>query len=265
MLLEALLLAQIQLNSSLWTEQLTAPEIEARVRAGATTVIIGTGGTEPNGPYTVTGKHNYIVEMVLPLVARELGNTLLAPVVKFVPETSHVGKPGTIHLSEATFVALLKDIARSYAAQGFREVILVGDSGGNQAGMQRAASELNREWKGKPQLARYIAEFYTEDPWSYQFLKSRGIVQIDNAAPAGQPKDRPAAVRNGIHDDVYYEAQLAAIDPELIRASAREKSGELKLHGVNLAPITRTAQLGRDLAAYRAGIVVKAIRKARGR
>jgi creatinine amidohydrolase len=253
---------------SLFTEQLTTSEIRDRVKVGYTTVIISTGGIEDNGPYTVTGKHNYVLELVLPYIAKQIGNTLIAPIVKFVPEgaiepkpSGHMQHAGTISVEQATFEALLTDICRSYKAHGFRDIILIGDSGGNLPGMERVAKALNAKWRNTPTRVHHLAEYYNEDPWSYSFLKSKGIVQIDQTPPKGKAKDRPDHTRNGIHDDIYYEAQMAAIDPELIRASSRAKSNQLSLHGVNLAPIEKTAELGRQLAIYRANITAKAFQK----
>ena len=63
----------------------------------------------------------------------------------------------------------------------------------------------------------YLREYYFEDQWSWKYLKSLGITQIDRTPPPGQPQDRPSDWRNGIHDDIYYEAQIAVQDPKLIR------------------------------------------------
>ncbi len=71
-----------------------------------------------------------------------------------------------------------------------------------------------------------------------------------------------------MHDDVYYEAQTAVQDPKLIRAEQRIKAGLFTLHGVDLAPVSKTVELGRKLAVYRAGITAKAfqasLKKLRG-
>ena len=56
------------------------------IRTGTTTIIIGTGGVEQNGPYVAGGKHNYVLQTVLPYIARAIGKALIAPIVKFVPE-----------------------------------------------------------------------------------------------------------------------------------------------------------------------------------
>ncbi|MDP5071994.1 MAG: hypothetical protein NWQ45_13935, partial [Congregibacter sp.] len=76
----------IEAGTSLWAEELTWMEIRDAVARGTTTIIIATGGVEQNGPYVVGGKHNYVLETVLPYIATEIGDTLIAPIVKFVPE-----------------------------------------------------------------------------------------------------------------------------------------------------------------------------------
>jgi hypothetical protein len=165
---------------------------------------------------------------------------------------------GTIGLEDATFEALLTDICRSYKAHGFTDIVLVGDSGGNQDGMERVANALNRRWAAEPARVHYLREYYAEDQWSYAFLRSQGITQIDRNPPAGQAADRPSDWRNGIHDDIYYEAQIAVQDPKLIRAAERVQAGLFTLHGVELAPVDKLVDLGRKLAEYRAQITARA-------
>jgi creatinine amidohydrolase len=137
----------IEAGTSLWTEELTWMEVRDAVRAGNTTILIGTGGVEQNGPYLAGGKHNFVLATVMPEIAKAIGKTLIAPIVKFVPEGAiepaprgHMSYPGTISLEAATFEALLTDICRSYKAHGFKDIILIGDSGGNQTGMRNVAA-----------------------------------------------------------------------------------------------------------------------------
>lgn len=263
----------IEAGTSLWAEELTWMEIRDLMKAGkATTIIIGTGGVEQNGPYVAGGKHNFVLQTVLPYIARAIPNALIAPIVKFVPEgrieptpSGHMQYSGTISLEQSTFIALLTDICRSYKAHGFTDIILIGDSGGNQSGMKTVADTLNAKWAATNEKARvhYLTEYYNEDRWSYDFLKTLGITQIDSTP--GRERDSRVDTRNGMHDDIYYEAQIAALDPTLIRASQREKAGLLTLHGVNEAPISKTIEIGRKLAEYRAGITARAFKASQER
>lgn len=262
----------IEADVSLWTEELTWMEVRDLVKAGKTTIIIGTGGVEQNGPYVAGGKHNYVLQTVLPYIARAIPNALIAPIVKFVPEgrieptrSGHMRYPGTISLEPATFVALLTDICRSFKAHGFTDIILIGDSGGNQTGMRNVADTLNSRWASANESARvhYLAEYYHEDRWSYDFLKTLGITQIDTTP--GRQRDARVDTRNGMHDDIYYEAQIAVQDPRLIRADQRKRAGQLTLHGIDLAPIEKTIEIGKKMAEYRAGITARAFQASQQR
>jgi creatinine amidohydrolase len=262
----------IPAGDSLWAEELTFMDVREAVRSGTTTIIVGTGGVEQNGPYVAGGKHNFVLQTVLPYIAREIGHALIAPIVKFVPEgdieptpTGHMQYAGTISVEPATFEALLTDICRSYKAHGFTDIILLGDSGGNQAGMEHVAAALNQKWSAGKTRVHYLREYYYEDQWSYDFLKSLGITQIDKTPAQGEAADRRSDWRNGIHDDIYYEAQTAVLDPNLIRADQRVKAGLFALHGVELSPVSRTVEIGRKLAAYRATITAKAFEASRRR
>jgi len=264
----------IDAGQSLWAEELTFMEIRDLVKSGTTTILIGTGGVEQNGPYVAGGKHNFVLQTVMPFIARAVGHALIAPIVKFVPEgrieptpSGHMQYAGTISLEASTFEALLSDICRSYAAHGFLDIVLIGDSGGNQRGMENVANALNAKWTAAGGKARvhFLPEYYSEDQWSYDFLKAQGIVQIDSMPPAGQARERRADTRNGMHDDIYYEAQIAVQDPALIRASQRAKAGKVSLHGVDLSNMKKTVELGRKMAEYRAGITARALEKSRAR
>src|SRR5581483_747644 len=96
------------------------------------------GGVEQNGPYLVTGKHNVILRATTEAIARKLGDALVAPIVPFVPEgdidppSLHMKYPGSISVTEATFESLLTEICASLRVHGFRRILLIGDSGGNQ-------------------------------------------------------------------------------------------------------------------------------------
>lgn len=242
---------------SVFMEELTAGEIAAAIRDGTTSVIVATGGLEQNGPNVATGKHNYVLRVMTDSIAREHGNTLVSSIVQFVPEgninppTGHMQMAGTISLRQATFEALLTDICQSLKQHGFENIYLLGDSGGNGEGMQNVADKLNAEWKDA--RAHHIAAYYTEDMWSYDYLKQLGIVQ--------QP-DELTAFRNNIHTDLVYESVMALVDPELVRASTRLAIGDFSVHGIEFESAEAMQELGRKIVSYRTDITVRAMHEA---
>jgi creatinine amidohydrolase/Fe(II)-dependent formamide hydrolase-like protein len=242
-------------GDSLWTEELTAPEIRERVMAGTTTVIVPTGGVEENGPYLSTGKHNVILEALCPAIAEKLGNALCAPIVKFVPEgnidppSGAMLHPGTISLRAETYVALLDDIASSLKQAGFTDIVFIGDSGGNQRGMETVAGILNERWKGDPARAHFIMEFYTPG-WEETERYTEEELGVAEGA------------HDGYHDDIWVTAMMAVTDPEQIRYNQRVDAGLASINGVGLEPLADTVELGRKMIEFRADYTVTAIRKA---
>src|SRR5271166_6089553 len=72
--------AAIQPAGQILLQNMTWQEVSDAVKAGKTTVIVPTGGTEQNGPAIPLGKHNFILRYTSMEIARELGNTLVAPI-----------------------------------------------------------------------------------------------------------------------------------------------------------------------------------------
>ncbi|HEY7569184.1 MAG TPA: creatininase family protein [Gemmatimonadaceae bacterium] len=240
--------------NSVWIEELTWIEIRDALAAGKKTVIIPTGGIEQNGPYVAMGKHNVILRGQCESLARRLGNALCAPVVAFVPEgdfdppTGHMRYPGSISLTETTFRGLLDDIATSFKVGGFNEIILIGDSGGNQSGMKAVAEALNARWAGKGAVARFIPEFYDNN----------GVIAyMNNELGVKEPND------DGWHDYYWITAEMMAVDPSVVRYDQRVKAGKATINGVSIAPKEKTIEVGRKLIEWRTTQTVKAIEKSR--
>ncbi len=230
---------------------MTWMEVRDAMKAGKKTVIIATGGLEQNGPYLVTDKHNIVLKATTEAIARKLGNALVAPIVPFVPEgtieppTGHMAYPSTVTVSDATFKALLHDIAASFKAHGFEHVILIGDSGGNQAGMKQVAEELSAKWGGKPTI-HFIPEYYNYDQTKDWVAATLGVKEVDE----------------GLHDDFEITSIMMTVDPNSVRLPQRIKAGKASINGVPLTPADKAIALGRKIVDFRAAETVKAINKA---
>jgi creatinine amidohydrolase/Fe(II)-dependent formamide hydrolase-like protein len=232
-------------------EDMTWMEVRDAMRAGKDTVIVATGGVEQNGPYLVAGKHNVVLRATTDAIARKLRNALVAPIIGFVPEgdidppTQHMKYPSTVSLSEETYRRLLTDVCACYRTHGFREIVLIGDSGGNQAGMKAVATELNAKWSGGKTRVHFIPGYYNYaglKPW----LESQGIKQTDE----------------GLHDDFAITAQMMTVDPTSVRMKQRIATGKFRINGIDLAPADKTIEWGRKIVNYRAEQTAAAIRKA---
>jgi creatinine amidohydrolase len=243
----------IPARDTVFMEDMTWMEVRDALKAGKDTAIVATGGIEQNGPYLVAGKHNVVLRATTEAIARKLGDALVAPIVPFVPEgdidppTEHMRYPSTIGVTEGTYRALLADICACLRTHGFRRIVLIGDSGGNQAGMEAVADDLNAKWSGGKTRIYYIKEYYSY-PEVAKWLEAQGIKQTPE----------------GLHDDFAITAQMAAVDPKSVRAEERIAAGKFRINGVDLAPLEKTAAWGRRIADYRAEATIAALRRATG-
>ena len=103
-------------TETVFIEEMTWMEVRDALLDGMTTAIVATGGVEQNGPYVASGKHNFVLSATTRAIAEELGDALVAPIVKFVPEGSidppsgHMRYHATVSVRQETFEALLTDI-----------------------------------------------------------------------------------------------------------------------------------------------------------
>src|SRR5687767_4941636 len=149
----------IEALDSVWIEQLSWMETRDAIRAGKTIAIIGSGGNEQNGPYSPNGKHNYVLRTTCEAIARTLGNALCAPIVTLEPgNPEREGlTPGSVFITPATFNAILTDMSTSLKSMGFKDIVMIADSGGNVNGMRDTAAALNAKWQGTHARAHYIS------------------------------------------------------------------------------------------------------------
>ena len=247
--------ASVQLDELTWTE------VRDTVKAGTTTVIIPVGGTEQSGPHMALGKHNARVKVLAERIAQTLGNTLVAPVVAYVPEghisppTQHMRYPGTVSIPDEAFKALIDGAARSFKQHGFTDVVLIGDHGGYQPLLEAVATRLNRDWASSPARAQYVGAYYdaAQKPYN-QALRDHGLTDA----------------QIGLHAGAADTSLMLATDASLVRRDQmkidRDAVAEKAL-GVSGDPRPASAalgQLGVDLVISRTTAAIqKALAKPR--
>lgn len=222
-------LATAQAAERLQLEQFTWPELRDAIAAGSTTVLVPVGGTEQSGSHLALGKHNVRVKALAEQVAAKAGHTLVAPVLAYVPEgqvdpaSSHMRWPGTISVPVPAFEAVLDGAARSLCHAGFRDVFLLGDHGGYQDSLRKAAARI------KPGACRVhvLAAYYeaSQKPFA-QHLAAAGL--------------SPAEI--GRHAGAADTSLMLAVDPALVRMPpAAPRPGD----GTDGDPRRASAELGR--------------------
>ena len=222
-----------QAPNTVFLEEMTWTEVRDAIQNGTTTIILPTAGTEQNGPHMVLGKHKFIVNATAEEIARRLGNALVAPVVTYVPEGSvdppsgHMRYAGTITLPNEYFMKLVEYAAQSFDVHGFTDIVFIGDSGGNQRGMQQVAEMLNEEWRSRGTRVHFIGDYYSAHGFS-DWLIEQGETEESIGSHAG----------------ISDTSQLMAIAPRHVREGRRAPEGGFDGSGVSGDPSRATAEYG---------------------
>jgi creatinine amidohydrolase len=228
----------IPARDEVWIDRMTFMEVRDAIAAGKTTVIIPAGSVEQNGPYSVNGKSELIMQRDAENVARRLGNALIVPVVWFAPGLNPAATepgavwPGDIPVRTETYKAVFKDIATALKMQGFRDIVTIGDNGGNERPLAEVANELNTAWgASSPARVHHVAEHYAQHGVIDKMLPGWGItIQAE-----------------GIHDSYRVTATLAAIDPENVRFEERVAAGKTSIDGQSVVPLIDVVSNGRKM------------------
>lgn len=231
-------------------EEMTWTEVRDAIAAGRTTAIIYVGSTEQNGPHMVLGKHTFIAHFVAQRIAEELGDALVYPTLPFAPtgdpaaKTGHMRFPGSVSLTLTAFDGVVRGIAASAIAAGFRQVYIMGDHGEGQDQLRYVALTLDAKWRARGVRVRYVSDlYYKEKEQARAYLAQRHI------AP-----DRHAGT-----DDT---SELLYIDSLWIRRDklARSDSTEQARTGVDGDPTTATPAMGEVFIGYKVADAVAQIR-----
>jgi creatinine amidohydrolase/Fe(II)-dependent formamide hydrolase-like protein len=234
---------------TVFMEEMTWLEIRNAMKAGKTTVIVPAGGLEATGPFVTLNKHQNMLRASTDIIARKLGNALVAPVIKYVPEDEPAGVRGdylgNFNIGIPAYKATLSDICNTLRIDGFKDVILIGDHQGAQRGMKEIAEELTPKWAGSSSRIHFVPEYYDRTA-VYKFIADQGIREQ----------------RGGFGDNYYNTAILMAVDPEGARLKERTEADQLTVNGVNLKPIEKTIENGKKILQMQTDQTVKAIQKA---
>ncbi len=241
----------IKPTDSVFMDDMTWSEITAALKAGKTTVILPAGGLEATGPFITLNKHQNMLRASTDIIARKLGNALVAPVVRYVPPDDGERGPyvGDFNISLAAYKSTLADIITALKDAGFKEIILIGDHQGAQKGLKEVAAELTSQWAGSSAHVRFVPEYYDRSAVQNYIKNTLGITET-----------RPSG--GGFGDNYYNTAILFAVNPEGIRLKQRVEANTLTVNGVDLKPIEKTIANGKHILEMQTDQTVKAIQKA---
>lgn len=112
----------------------------------ATVALIPVGATEQHGPNLVCGVDWLIAEAVAIRVSAAVDPVaVVVPPLPFGLSGHHLGFPGTLHISAATFTAVCRDIASSLARHGIHKVVFINGHRGNENVLGVLVADLSYE------------------------------------------------------------------------------------------------------------------------
>jgi creatinine amidohydrolase len=242
------------LPSTVSIADMTWVEVRSAIEAGYTRAIVPSGGIEQNGPHMILGKHDHIVAWTAERIARELGHTLVTPVVAYVPEgsyappTGHMRFPGTLGVTEDAFAGVLDGIARSLKAGGFKTICFIADHGASMKPQNDVAARLTREWAAEGIIVISVDDYYTAaGDEQNKYLEAQG----ETLATIGQ------------HAGITDTSELMAVHPTGVDLTRLPRLPlRVEPTGVDGDPRLASAQRGQALLNLKIAAAVRQIRQA---
>jgi creatinine amidohydrolase len=185
------------------------PDVQRAIESGVRTVVIMTASIEQHGPHLPTMTDTAIGYAVGERLARRLGKTLLAPVIRPGCSEHHLAFPGSLSIPTEVFIETIIAYVRSLAPHGFTTFILLSSHGGNFAALATAAERLRQEFT--PQGVRVV------DGGGPQGLTELMRTMVDAATRLGAPQDVDA-----IHAEVTETSIMMTRHPALVHADRLE-------------------------------------------
>ena len=126
--------------------------------------------------------------------------------------------------------------SRSFKEHGFTDIVIIGDSGGNQKGMKQVSEQLNEEWEETVTRVHFVSDYY-EKPFRQM---------NDSLIASGVSTDV-----HGFHAGVIDVSFLLAVDHKMIRqdliANLANDSEENRKFGFREDPLKASIEIGKRM------------------
>lgn len=210
---------------------MTWPEVREALKAGKTTALVYTDGTEQRGPQNVNGGHTLMGQAIAKAIALKLGNALFLPVLPYSPNGASATLPGTIGLTNEILSAILERVSEEAIKTGFKNVVLMGDHGGGQPAVYAdVAKKLDDKYAPQGIHVFYCDRVYA--PAQDDFGKLVVAAGLPENSHAGLPD---TAEMLYLGDGAWSRLDLiktAEGDPVLPRGTPRDPNAVRKNNGI---------------------------------
>lgn len=182
-----------QIRRPLYMPHMSWDDVETYLKT-SDMVIVPVGSMEQHGKHLPLNSDIVQATEICLRIAEKTG-VLVAPSVLAGVSEHHMGFPGTIALTPATFEAVLYETTQSLIAHGFRRIIYYTGHGGNYTSVSNVAFRINRETKAvvidlmrvdfpqpDPRISGLKSDSHAGvEETSMMLFLARGLVRMDKA------------------------------------------------------------------------------------
>lgn len=197
-------------GTELLIERLTWPDIESALADGYRTCIIMAGSIEQHGPQLPLITDTVIGQELALRIAKNLGKTLVAPVIAIGISDHHMALSGSLTIASDTLIALIVQYGKNLISHGFTTVLILSSHGGNFEAVGKAAIHVQESVEPEPRVVAI------DDFQAYFLEQNRPVTQWGRTPEQG-----------GQHAGFAETAMMLALCPELVRLD-RAEVGYLK-------------------------------------
>jgi len=190
-------------------EEMTPQEIVDAVKE-VDTVIVPMGTVEQHGPHLPVGT-DVLIPMTVAKRVAEKAQVLVAPPVYYGNSLSMANMKGVFTITPDSLAALLLDLCRSFAKQGFKKIIFLNGHGGNkqvlsfigqQARMETGALIVRIDWwdivaEEMPKICEKVVQHADEGETSMMLACRPELVDMKKATKDGTSDKLTDALTGG--------------------------------------------------------------------